>query len=83
MEKFIVMTAKAKMPNSCWSSYGRVAVVETNGIDMPKQINHTHNSVMRIVKTWEKLNIGGSRSAFQLALKDAKELAKNLNEKGK
>jgi len=78
--KFIVMTAKAKMPGSCWGKYGRVAVVECSGEHAPKQIHPNHKSVKSIVQTWERRSIGSTdRCAFSVALKEAKELAVRLN----
>ena len=55
MTKFIVMTAQASMPSSCKGRYGRVAVIETNGENMPKQIHPNHKAVKRIVKLWDRL----------------------------
>ena len=80
MEKYIVMTASAKMPASCWGHYGKVAVVETDGEHMPKQINKRHKAVVLIVKTWDKQHIGKTdRGAFQQAVKEAYALADKLN----
>lgn len=42
---YIVMTAAASMPSFCWGSYGKVAVVETDGVNMPKQINPNHKAL--------------------------------------
>lgn len=78
--KFIVMTAAAKMPNSCWGVYKRVAIVETDGVNMPKQINPKHNAVKRIVRLWDRLNVGRtSRCAFSRALSEARQLCEQLN----
>lgn len=80
MNKFIVMTAAAPMPSSCKGGYRRVAVVETDGENMPKQIHPNHKSVVRIVTTWEKLNVGTTdRCAYQRALAAANVLAQRLN----
>jgi hypothetical protein len=50
MERFIVMTAAANMPNSCWGRYGKVAVVETDGKTKPKQ-DQNHRKTM--AKQWQ------------------------------
>jgi hypothetical protein len=77
--KYIVMTASAKMPNSCWGSYGRVAVIETNGTT-PKMISKRARGVVRIVRTWERQHIGRTkRAAFQIACAEAVALAEQLN----
>ena len=79
-DKYIVMTAAACMPSSCWGTYRRVAVIETNGVDMPKQINYRHKAVVSIVDTWEKLNVGSTaRCAYQRALVEARYIARELN----
>lgn len=82
MNKYIVMVSRANMPTSCWGAfrYYRIAVVQTNGINKPKQINSRHKSVISIVKTWEKLYKGYTlKSAFYKALHEAHELANSLN----
>jgi hypothetical protein len=80
MAKFIVMTASEKMPSSCKGNYGRIAVVETDGVTMPKQINPKHKAVKKILATWERLHIGKTEnSAFQVALKKAQRYCDKLN----
>ena len=75
------MTAKEAMPSSCWGTYGKIAVVRTDGKNMPKQINPRHKSVKSIVKIWRKLNVGTTdRCAYNVALKKANLLADLLNE---
>jgi len=75
------MTAAAKMPSSLkFGRYGKIAVVETDGISMPKQINSRHKAVKRIVELWDRLNIGTTdRCAFKVALREANEMADRLN----
>ena len=83
MDKYIVMTAEAKMPSKCRGKYGRIAIVETDGINLPKQINPTHKSVIRIVRSWERLNIGKTdKCAFKKALIEANDICKELNMAG-
>lgn len=80
MSRFIVMTAAANMPSSCWGRYGKVAVVETNGVDMPQMIHPRHKAVVRIVEVWDRLNIGHtSRCAFRRGLAAAQAMADQLN----
>lgn len=78
--KFIVMTATARMPASCRGTYRRVAIVETDGLNHPKQINPTHAAVVSIRRSWERLNVGKTDScAFQRALRAATEMASLMN----
>ena len=84
MEKtrFIVMTAAAQMPSSCWGRYRRVAVLETTlpqGAS-PKMISDRAKGVKRIVATWEKCNVGTTRHcAYRQALAEAESMADRLN----
>lgn len=78
--KFVVMTAAAYMPNSCWGNYGKVAVVETDGVNMPSQIHPGHKSVISIRYLADRLNKGKtSQCAFRRALARANEIAAELN----
>jgi hypothetical protein len=83
MTRFVVMTRSAHMPNACWGVYRRVAVVET---DLPEPLEPTMISarakhVIRIVETWERLNVGKTeRCAYRKALAEAEALAEKLNE---
>lgn len=76
--RYIVMTARARMPSRCWGQYGRVAVVETDG-QQPSRIDPRDRRIRRIVAQWERRNIGGARSAFALAVREAEEMAAKLN----
>ena len=80
--KFIVKTAAASMPNSCWGKYGRVAVLEVVADGPPpKIISARARGVVRVVRTWERLFWGSSsRCAFERARRAAQELADELNE---
>ena len=79
-DRYIVMTAYACMPNSCWGTYRRVAVVETDGIKMPKQINARRRDVVSIVRTWERLNVGSTdRCAYRKAMAEAQRIAREMN----
>ena len=83
---FIVKAASAKMPNSCWGQYGRVAVLEVRcdaeGRPLaPKIITERSKRVVRIVRTWERQHMGATpRCAFDRALRAAYDLAADLNE---
>ena len=86
MNRFVVMHRSAHMPSKCWGVYRRVAVVETDlpGDEEPKMISERAAGVVRIVETWEGLNVGTSeRCAFQRALRDAERLAERLNAEAK
>jgi hypothetical protein len=80
MDRFIVMTAAACMPASCWGRYGKVAVVERSGDLTPTAIDARHKSVARVVAVWDRCNIGKTdRCAFSQARAAAAELAADLN----
>ena len=81
MAKFIVQTAAANMPNSCWGTYRRVAVLEVeDGMDCASMISARARGVVRVVETWEKLNVGSTaRCAYSRAVAAATELAGRLN----
>jgi hypothetical protein len=86
MTRFIVMSRSAHMPPGCWGQYRRVAVVETDlpGLVEPRMISERATGVVRIVDTWEKLNVGTSpRCAYRKALREAEALAEKLNNEGK
>ena len=81
---YIVQTATARMPNSCWGRYGRVAVLEIEKnlpTDYrPAMIAARAKGVVRIVETWERCNIGKTRRcSFRKALVEANDLAARLN----
>jgi hypothetical protein len=77
---FIVMDACAKMPNSCWGIYRRVAVLEVIEGTIPAMISKRARGVVRVVATWEKLNVGKTdRCAFSKARAEARALAAQLN----
>ena len=81
MDRFIVMTASAKMPSSSRGIYRRVAVVETDGVTEPKMISQRARGCVRIVETWERCHVGKTeRSAYARALKAATALAADLNQ---
>jgi len=78
--RFIVMTAAAAMPNSCRGVYCRVAVVETNQWQRPAFIGERARGCVRVVATWEKLNVGKtSACAYGRAMAKAEVLAAELN----
>lgn len=78
---FIVQTAAANMPTSCWGTYRRVAVLE---VDRPlkevSMISERAKGCVRVVETWERLNVGTTdRCAYAKALAAAEALAAELN----
>ena len=85
MTEFVLMTASANMPKSCWGIYRRVAVLEIDpsklrdGDTLPRMISERARGVVRVVKTWEACNVGKtSRCAYRQALADASELIADL-----
>lgn len=76
---FIVMTATAQMPNSCWGHYRRLAVVEVIAGCTPAMISRRARGVVRIIQTYERLNVGKTeRSAYAEALVRARALCSKL-----
>jgi len=78
---YIVQDATAQMPSSCRGRYRRVAVLEVaEGVKSASMISERAKDVVRVVKTWEKLNVGKTdRCAFRIALAEAEALAERLN----
>jgi hypothetical protein len=80
--RYIVRAASANMPNSCWGTYGKVAVLELEpGFSgVPKMISEHARGVRSVVKLWDKVNVGKTeKCAYQKARKEAEELAAELN----
>lgn len=78
--EFVVIDSAAKMPVKCWGRYRRVAVIEVERGEWPAMISRRARGVVRIVATWEKCNVGiTDRCAFQRALSEAHDLARQLN----
>lgn len=81
--EFIVKTASACMPSSCWGRYGKIAVMEVlkdRGLDEPKMISERARGAVRVVKVWDRLHVGKTeRCEFAKALKEASALAAELN----
>ncbi len=80
--KFIVKSSTARMPQSCWGTYRRVAVLEV-AVDAPepRMISERARGVIAIVRTWERRSVGSTaRCAYQVAMREAAELAAALNE---
>ena len=79
-ERFIVMTAAACMPSSCWGRYGRVGIVELSSEKRPKMISERARGIARIVGTFERQNMGTTeRCAFAQSVAAANEWAYQLN----
>ena len=83
MTHYIVQTALAKMPNSCWGTYRRVAVLEVDAVCQSVSMISDHaRGCRRVVRTWERCNVGTTdRCAYAQALAAAYELAAELNAK--
>ena len=81
MSNYIVKTAAANMPNSCWGVYRRVAVLEVqDGVTDVAMISSRARGVINVVATWEKCNVGQtSRCAYRIALAEAQQMAADLN----
>ena len=62
--RYIVQTAAARMPASCWGRYRRAAVLEIDlsalpsGRTAPAMISTRARGVSRVVQTWERLHVG-------------------------
>jgi hypothetical protein len=79
-DRFVVMVSKAKMPSSCWGRYQKIAVVETNGRDVPRRIDIRDRAIIRVVRIWDRCNDGKTdRCAAAKAQREARELADRLN----
>lgn len=76
----VVRTSAAKMPNSCWGRYVRVAVILTTDGAVPHAIDIRCKNVLEIVRTWERCHSGTSdRDAHSRALREAMALRDELN----
>jgi hypothetical protein len=76
---YVVLTASAMMPGTCWGKYRRVAIirVEAGGI-VPRQIRNTKTA--KVVSVWEKLHVGKTEfGAYQQQLGAAEWKAAQLN----
>lgn len=80
---YVIKISKAKMPGSCWGTYYRIAVIETDGRDHVSMISDRAKGVRRIVSLWGPVNRGrcshlglaprnGHLCAFERALAAAK-----------
>ncbi len=78
---FIVQSAVAKMPHSCWGRYRRVGVLEVpEGVSEVAMISERCTEVVQVVETWEGCNVGTTeRCAYEKALTAAHALADKLN----
>lgn len=80
--RFIVKSSAARMPPNCWGTYRRVAVLEVLADALePRMISQRARGVVAVVRTWERRSVGRTdRCAYQVAMRDAAELAAALNE---
>lgn len=81
MSHYIVKTASVSMPAKVRSPYRRVAVLEVeDGVASVSMISSRARGVVRVVHTWERLNVGRNvRSAFAVALRHARNMAEDMN----
>lgn len=83
---FIVKTAADRVPGG-WGTYRRVAVLEVEpGVtaDDVAMISPRAKGVIRVVETWNRLNVGKTdRCAYRRALAAAHALAEDLNTNAK
>jgi hypothetical protein len=82
--EYVVKVSAANMPNSCWGSYARVAVLEIDRTKLPvggpKMISERARGVIRVVCVWDRLNVGKTdRCAFRRAMRQAEWVAKMNN----
>jgi hypothetical protein len=79
---YIIQSAAAKMPSSCWGHYRRVAVLEVDdGVERVSMISARAKGVRRVVTTWEKLNVGlTEKCAYERALAKARAMVAALAE---
>jgi hypothetical protein len=85
--KAIVMEASTTPSANCWGRYKRVAVVVIDSDvlrdfdrSFPRCISARARGVVRIVRVWERLNVGSTdRCAYRRALDEAEELATATN----
>lgn len=81
MARYIVKTAAACMPTTCWGTYRRVAVLEVEDrVEDVAMISERARGCVRVVETWERLNVGTTeRCAYARALREAEALCDRLN----
>lgn len=84
--KAMVMSKNACMPACCWGQYRRcgVVIVDTDqlpeGESEPRMLSIRARGVLRVVETWEDLNVGVTdRCAFARAEVQAEALAYRIN----
>jgi len=71
---YLVMTSSAGAPKG-WGRYKRVALVEVLPGAVPRMISERATGVVKIVRTWERLNVGTSgKCAFSRAKAEAEAL---------
>lgn len=79
--KFVVKSSAARMPPACWGTYRRVAVLEVSADALePRMISQRARGVVAVVRIWERRSVGSTaRCAYQVAMREAAELAAELN----
>jgi hypothetical protein len=80
--RFIVMTSSAQVRGIAakYGRYSNVAVVETDGVEVPKMISERARHLVRIVRHYGACSVGTTdRCQFNVALAEANALAVKLN----
>ena len=79
--KFIVKSSAPWHPQR-GGTYRRVAVLEVAAdAPEPRMISEHARGVIAVVRTWERRSVGSTaRCAYQVAMREAAELAAELNE---
>lgn len=74
--EFIVQTAAAQMPSSCWGIYKRIGLLEVDpGMVLASMISPRARGVRSVLHTWERLHAGGGeRTAFAKVEREADAL---------
>ena len=81
-KRFEVMTASGHVSGKArqYGRYRRVAVVETDGIELPKMISERAIHCVRIVRDWGSCSEGKTeRCEYRRALAEADALADRMN----
>ncbi len=75
-DSYIIQTATAKMPGSCWGRYGKIAILRVeNGVKRVSMISKRAKGCLEVVCVWDRLHIGRTdRCAFSRAMRDAEEM---------
>jgi hypothetical protein len=85
---WIVMTAAAHMPSSCWGRYRKIALVELMGSwdfnagTLPQTIDVRSKKIRRVVQMGSHSVGSTPRAAYQRTLAEAERRVQQLNNEG-